>query len=138
MIKHHSLHLAAPSYTPLPIHETNNPGWPIVSSSNCPAERISAFLDHYPHRIVYSLPSFDKDTYHFLQILNSITLPTDSKIITFIMLVDVTSLYTSVLHREGLSSLRYFPSNLPTPQIPSTELLIYLSSIILTYNSFYI
>ena len=128
-------HPRTPHFYILPkIHKTNNPGRPIVSSLNSPTERISSFVDHYLQPLVHSLPSYIKDTYDFLNRLHSTSLPVDKDII--MATIDVTSLYTSIPHEEGLASLRHFLDNRPTPQIPSTDFLVDLSRLILTKNAF--
>ena len=50
--------------------------------------------------------------------------------------IDVTSLYTSILHSEGLAALRHYLSLRRTPQIPGTDFLLDLSHFILTLNAF--
>ena len=50
--------------------------------------------------------------------------------------IDVTSLYTSIPHAEGLSALKHFLDQRSTPHIPSTTCLVDLSEIILEHNSF--
>ena len=98
------------------LHKANYPGRPIVSDINSPTERISAFIDHHLQPIVTALPSYIKDTYHFLSLLNSVAIPSNSNIL--MATVDVTSLYTSIPHAEGLKALKLFLARRPTPHSP--------------------
>jgi hypothetical protein len=54
------------------IHNTDNPGRPIVSACGCPTKLISSFLDHVMAPLVKDLSSYIKDTNHALQILQNI------------------------------------------------------------------
>jgi hypothetical protein len=49
--------------------ELGNPGRPIVTFYSYPTECVSAFIDAHLQPIVKSLPSYIKDTNHFLDII---------------------------------------------------------------------
>ena len=48
------------------IHKQGNSGRPIISSNGHPTERISEFVDYHLKPLVQTLPSYIKDTTHFL------------------------------------------------------------------------
>ena len=85
-------------YIPLKIHRQGNPGRPIISSNGHPTERISEFVDYHLKPLVQTLPSFIKDTTHFL-------LQKDNAIL---VTLDVSSLYTNIPRSEGIDACRYF------------------------------
>lgn len=65
------------------------PGRPIVSSNNCPSEKISTFVDLYLQPLVKTSSSYVKDTGAFVDMIKEI--PKDD----IISSLDITSLYTS-------------------------------------------
>jgi hypothetical protein len=78
--------------------------------------------------------SYVKDTTHFLQILANINKPFDNAIL---VTLDVTSLYTNIPTKEGLSAARsslreHRPGNL----LPKNDSLINLLEFVLTKNNF--
>ena len=78
-------------YTIPKIHKQGHPGRSIVSSDSHPTERISQFVGHHLQPLVTKLPSYIKDTTHFLNKLNNIDqLPNGVLLVT----LDVASLYT--------------------------------------------
>ena len=48
------------------------PGRPILSANDCPAERISAFVNHFLRSIVKNIRSYVKDTTNFLHIIKEV------------------------------------------------------------------
>ena len=87
------------------IHKRLNgvPGRPIISNSGYFTENISEFLDHHLQPLAKKVPSYIKDTNHFLQKLDALEgLPQDAILYT----VDVVGLYPSIPHDEGLESIR--------------------------------
>ena len=74
---------------------------PIISGCNGPTERISQFVDHFLNPTTKSLPSYVKDTTHFLQILEDLgPLPPNCLIDN----IDVSSLYTNIDQSYGLKA----------------------------------
>ena len=66
---------------------------------NSPTEKISQFVDHFLNPCAQALPSYIKDSTHFLKILNDInSLNTDTWLVT----LDVTSLYTQIDNQKWL------------------------------------
>ena len=98
---------------------TGNPGRPIVSSNSHPTEHISEFVDFHIKPLVNKLPSYVKDTNHFLNIqLTLPDLPANSLLVT----LDVSSLYTNIPRNEGIDACYHFLSTRNTPSIPAHAL----------------
>ncbi|KAJ1091293.1 hypothetical protein NDU88_004420 [Pleurodeles waltl] len=117
------------------IHKMNNPGRPIISGNDTATERLSLFVDLHLQPIVQQLPSFVKDTSHFLQIIEQLnqtyTFDDDTLLATF----DVTSLYTNIPHDDGLMALSE-ALNKRTVKKPSTNVLTNFARVILKSNNF--
>lgn len=71
---------------------------PIVSGIEGPTEHLSAFLDTILKPIVSKLPSFVRDSTHIVATLTDLKLPSEVILVT----IDVSSLYTSIPHHEGI------------------------------------
>ena len=82
------------------IHKPNNPGRPIISGCDSPTDRLSSFIDTHLKPLCSSLPSYIKDTNHFLQTIFNITTPLPPN--TILATIDVKSLYTNIPHDEGI------------------------------------
>ena len=116
---HPSTHSRTPVFYMLPkIHKENVPGRPIISGCSSPTANLSIYLDHYLRPIVQQIPSYIKNTTHFIRILKEIDgqVPSNSILVTF----DVKSLYTNIPHDEGitccLTSLeKFYNKTLPLP-----------------------
>ena len=83
------------------------PGRPIVSGVKGPTEKLSKLVDHLLQPIVKTLPSYIKDSTHFLQIIEDwntrhAPLPSGTKFVT----VDVVGLYANIPHGEVQISLQ--------------------------------
>lgn len=114
------------------IHKQGNPGRPIISSNGHPTEHISEFVDYHLKPIVQSLPSYFKDTTHFLLELEKLgPLPSNAILVT----LDVSSLYTNIPHRDGLEACRHFLNTRKNKSLP-TERLCDLIQMILDMNNF--
>ena len=58
------------------VHKPDCPLRPIVSANDSPTENISSYVNHFLQRYMKALPSYIKDTRHFLsEILNLPNLP---------------------------------------------------------------
>ena len=112
------------------IHKLGNPGRLIISSCDAPTERISKFVDHHLRPLVRTIPSYIKDTTDFLMKVQS--LPSDTLLIT----LDVSSLYTNILHVEGIAAC-IEALNTGETQSPPTADLAELISEILNKNAFF-
>ena len=92
------------------IHKQGNPGRPIISSNGHPTERISEFVDYHLKPLVQTLPSYIKDTTHFLlQLQNLGQLPENA----ILVMLDVSSLYTNIPQKEGEEACRHFLNTRP-------------------------
>ena len=99
------------------IHDLT-PGRPIVSGCGSPTEKISQFLDYYLKPIVETLPSFIKDSNHFLQIIFHNKQIIKEGII--LATLDVKSLYTNIPQNEGIQHCleamnMFYGAKLPLP-----------------------
>lgn len=101
------------------IHKEGNPGRPIISSCGTITENISAFVDSFLKSIPPLLPSYIKDSIHFLnkiKQLNDMGLPRNIILCT----LDVASLYTNIPHKEGIEAcfhfLKKYNNNYPLPR----------------------
>ena len=106
------------SYMLPKIHKQNTPGRPIISGCGSPTANLSIYLDHYLKPIVQQIPSYIKNTTHFLRILKTTNghIPSNSILESF----DVTSLYTNIPHDEGISCCltalkKFYHNTLPLP-----------------------
>ena len=88
-------------YTLPKIHKENNPGRPIVNSIGSITEKLSEFVDENIKKLAQQVPSYIKDTTHFLIMIQDITIDPDDLLIT----IDVSSLYTNIIHEEGLEAM---------------------------------
>ncbi len=114
------------------IHKENNPGRPIISANECPTEKISQFVDFHLRPLAQAVPSYIKDTNHFLEILHNISpLQPESIMCT----IDVSALYTSIPHEEGIAAIKSALLTRPS-QSPPTSVITHLTRMILTNNVF--
>ena len=89
-----------PKFYMLPkIHKEGMPGHTVVSSVSIPTEKISAFVDKFLKPMVQELPSYIKDTIHFLQKIDKVGEISKD---TYMVTLHVKSLYTNIDNEEGL------------------------------------
>ena len=121
-------------YSLLKIHKTPPKIRPIVSSCDSPTENISQFLDHWLQPSMRNLPSFLQNTNQLIKELHSIRVPANSWLVT----VDVKSLYTTIPHKEGLEACRnaLLATEKSYPEQPPTEPLATLMELVLQNNTF--
>ena len=111
---------------------THPPGRPIISASFHPTERISEFVDYQLNPLVPKLPTYIKDTTHFLQKLDSLPeLANGCLLVT----LDVSSLYTNIPHKEGIHACRKALESHANGRL-KTESICDLIRMILTMNNF--
>ena len=108
-------------------------GRPIISGSDGPTERISAFVDHLIQPIAQKQASFLKDTTDFLNFIEKTKVPKG----TILFSMDVTSLYTNIPQEEGITTVceAYEGCYERKPPFP-TWYLREMLSLILQENSF--
>lgn len=95
-----------PTFYSLPkVHKSleHPPGRPIVSGCQGLTKNASALVDKYLYPHVTSLFSYVKDTIDLLQNIDGKQIPCN----TWLVAVDVESLYNSIPHMSGKSSARY-------------------------------
>ena len=84
------------------IHKERNPGRPIVSSLNCHTSKISEYVDFHLQPIVKQISSYVKDFTDFLGELDAMKSVSDN---TYMVSLDVKSLYTAIPNAEGIKAL---------------------------------
>ncbi len=107
---------------------------PIVSGNNSPSERISAFVDWFLKPIVPQIPSYIKDTTHFLQLIESLgEIPEDCLIAT----LDVSALYTNIPQSEGITACRLaLDITRDNQSAPANSSIEHLLKLVLSTNNF--
>ena len=118
------------------IHKSTRPlpGRPILSANQSPTEQISAFVDYFLKPTIPHLKSYDKDTIHFLQILQGLPpLPPNS----FLVTLDVTSLYTNIPNKEGIrATAKILAKYRPGAQHLNNQSLTQLLDLVVNKNNF--
>jgi peptide-methionine (R)-S-oxide reductase len=109
---------------------SNPPGRPIMAGNGNPTERLSEYIDEHIKQHISTIPSYIKDTNHFLEICRNTTLPPNARIVTF----DVSSLYTNIPHEEGIFALGEFLSKFEN--VKTVKMLQELTRIVLESNIF--
>ena len=89
-------------YTLPKINKINNPGQPIVNSIGSITEKISPYVDENIKHLPKLVPSYIKDTGHFLNIIKDIHIEEKDLLVT----MDVSSLYTNIKHEDGIEALK--------------------------------
>ena len=91
-----------PTFYLLPkIHKQHNPGRPIVNGIGSVTEKISAYVDTFLRKYTPRIPSYTKDTTHFLNTLKHLEIQNTDLLVT----IDVKSLYTNIPHIEGMAAI---------------------------------
>ena len=107
---------------------------PIVSGIKSPTEQLSECVDIWLQPHMCQLPSYVKDSTAFINILEGLTFQPDCLLAS----IDVTSLYTNIVHKEGIecsvSALQQ--SYGVDPDQPPPEVIGEMINIILTNNVF--
>ena len=110
----------------------NNPGRPVVASTNCHTTKLSKFVDHFIQPLAKKVRSYIRDTTDLLYKIKDIgKIPDNALLVT----MDVRSLYTNISHKEGLSALKN-SLNTRSNKEPATEVLLTLMRHVLTLNCF--
>ena len=108
-----------PTFYMLPkIHKEGCPGRPIISGCQSPTVALSQYLDFYLKPIVKGIPSFIKDTNHFLQTI--LSLKTQIKPGNILVTMNVKSLYTNIPQDLGIQCCQaameeFYQGALPLP-----------------------
>lgn len=131
-----TLYILPKIHKPYSLPDVLPPGRPIVSSFGAPTERISAYVDEHLKPLVQALPSYCKDSFHFLEILRNLQLPSSGEHPVLMAVIDVVSLYTNIPHDEGLAALRWSLNGRVDGAEPSSDFLTGLAELVLTKNAF--
>lgn len=107
------------------------PGRPIVSDCNSETYFTAEYIDFYLNPLSVKHPAYIKDTYHFLDLVHNLRLPSDF----YFFSMDVDALYTNIPILEGIACVRRIFEKYPDPGRPDEELLKLLE-INLTRNDF--
>lgn len=105
------------------------PGRPIVSDVNSENYRISSYVDYHLAPLATSHPAYLKDTWDFLDKLRKVRVPANS----FLVTMDVNSLYTNINNREGMAAVRRAFAKKKAPQLKT---IAELMEFILSSNDF--
>ncbi|CAJ0929938.1 unnamed protein product [Ranitomeya imitator] len=108
------------------------PGRPIVSRVGSMCERAGEYLDFFLQPIASSLPSFVRDSSHFIDICSQIILPTDFLLVN----CDVESLYSNIDHKDGIEVIAYFLDKKTSMDRGHDSFLLDLMSFVLHHNFF--
>ena len=114
------------------VHKKGNPGRPIISAIDNHTSSIAAYVDHHLQPLAEQLPSYVKDSGAFLRKVNSIKepLPKDAILVT----MDVSALFTSIPHRDGLNAVAHALESRTSPSIPTRVILKFLHMILYLNN----
>ena len=128
-----SSHKLARFYLLPKVHKVGVPGRPVVSCCGALTERLSEIVDFLVKPLIpNSVTSYLRDTKDFLQKVRSLDpLPPGACLVT----LDVTNLYPSIPHEDGLEALAAF---LAEQQVPPTQCrdICELAQFVLTKNVF--
>ena len=116
---------------PPKVHKEGNPGRPLVSSIDSPTSKISEYVDFHLQPYTKTIKSHLRDTNHFLTELAKVP-ATESKD-SFLVTLDVRSLYTNIPNEEGISTIRNL---LQRHQSRLTTVITAFLFLILTLNNF--
>ena len=118
-------------YTLPKIHKKKNPGRPTVNSIGLITEKLSEFVDENIKNLAQQVPSYIKDTTHFLTMIQDITTNPDDLLVT----IDVSSLYTNIIYEEGLEAMEQWmiTNNIPHQK---ANLIKTLGNLVLKNNYF--
>ncbi|XP_077148180.1 uncharacterized protein LOC143808889 isoform X2 [Ranitomeya variabilis] len=108
------------------------PGRPIVSSVGSMCERAGEYLDFFLQPIASSLPSFVRDSAHFIDLCGHIELPENFLLIT----CDVESLYSNIGHKEGIEAVTHFLDQNSSIDRGHDSFLLDLLTFVLHHNFF--
>ncbi|XP_062833196.1 uncharacterized protein LOC134297981 [Anolis carolinensis] len=107
------------------------PGRPIVSGTASILEPIAQFIDHFLQPFVPLNTSFIKDTKHFINIVEALTIPERA----ILMTLDIEALYTNIPLDEARSVVKDILDTCKS-LVPPTHFLMDLLDIVLEYNYF--
>ena len=107
------------------------PGRPIVSDCGSETYFTAEYLDYFLNPLSTKHPAFVRDTYHFIELVKNIRIPSDFHFFS----MDVDNLYTNIPIQAGIDCVKNIFNKYPDPKRPDEELLKLLE-INLTRNDF--
>ena len=110
-----------------------SPGRPIVSACNSSTDNISKYIDYVLKPLMQSLPSYVKDTTDFIQKLKSAKLAHAN---SYLVTLDVSSLYTNIPHKDGLDACRFFLNKNSSSNDLPVDSMLKLIELVLENNHF--
>ena len=114
------------------IYKEGNPGSPLATSINCHTANISKYVDCHVQPIVKQIPFYVQDTNDFINKINAVkSVPKNSYLVT----MDVRSLYTNIPNVEGISTVKRAFDNYPN-KTTTTKVITTFLALILTLNNF--
>ena len=123
-------------YGLLKIHKPDCPLHPIVSACDGPTYHFSAYITHFIQSLASNRSLHIKGTKDFLKLIEKLPpLPPNALWVT----ADVTSLYTNILHEEGIAAGIHFMEKYrhPLPTIcPPPHIVRIILDFILKYSTF--
>ena len=84
------------------IDKWNNPGRPVINSTNCHISEISRFVDHYLQPLAKEIPLYIKVINDFVNKINNFKVPENS----FLVTMDVKAIYTNVPNNKGIATVK--------------------------------
>ena len=113
------------------LHKECVPGRPVISSVNCHTSKKSEYADYHVQPIVREIPHV-KDAGDLLRKINAAEFIPDN---SYIVSLDVKSLYTSILNTEGIKAVKKSLDNHPK-QTVTTKVITTFLALILTSDNF--
>lgn len=95
------------------------PGRPIVSDCGSETYYTAEYLDFYLNPLSTKHPAYIRDTYHFIEIVNSLRIPSEF----YFFSMDVKNLYTNIPIDAGIQCVKNIFEKYPDPKRPDQELL---------------
>ena len=114
------------------LHKEGNQGRPMISSINCHTSKISEYVDYHLQPIVKEIPSYVQDTSDFLRKINQINFVPDN---SYLVSVDVKSLYSDIPNAEGIKSVKMSLEKY-SKRTASTKVITTFLALILSLNNF--
>lgn len=95
------------------------PGRPIVSDCSSVTYNVAMYIDSFLGPLSSRHPSYLKDTYHFLETIRPMILPSHALLFT----IDIDSLYTNINTEMGLKTIKNIFLKYPDRRRPDREIL---------------
>ncbi|XP_070532933.1 uncharacterized protein [Ptychodera flava] len=113
------------------IHKKGIPFRLIISTINHPTQGISEYIDYHLQPLAANLPSYVKDTTHFLQLLQHLEqIPPGSTMVTF----DVVSLYPNIPIEEGFAACQRALDQRENKTPPTSTIIRFLKLVLYNNN----